>query len=186
MSKKWVGILSVIVLFGITFFAVLTNGTEDDNQLTLRYDGVPLIIGVLKDNRLPDFNLEEANVSFQTVALSDLHRDNVDAYLFTEEHFDVLSENEYSQMLRENGVFNFFVDPKKEVMPFYLENLRYSDVPEADNQAYIEGFAVLADETNTYAIAESYQDATEELKTSAYQSMLQVLQTHKEEIFLNQ
>ena len=112
MSKKWVGILSIIVLFGITFFAVLTNGTEDDNQLTLCYDGVPLIMGVLKDHRLPDFNLEEANVSFQTVALNNLHRDNVDAYLFTEEHFDVLSENEYSQMLRENGVFNFFVDPK--------------------------------------------------------------------------
>ena len=71
-------------------------------------------------------------------------------------------------------------------MPFYLEDLLYSDVPEADNQAYIEGVAMLADETNTYAIAESYQDATEELKTSAYQSMLHVLQTYKEEVFLNQ
>ena len=71
-------------------------------------------------------------------------------------------------------------------MPFYLEDLLYSDVPEADNQAYIEGFAVLEDETKTWAIAESYQDATEELTTSAYQSMLQVLQTYKEEVFLNQ
>ena len=186
MSKKWIGIMAVIVLTGITSFAVLTNGTEDDNQIRLSYQGVPLIIGVLSDNNLPDFDLEEANVSFQTVALNDLHRDNVDAYLFTEEHFDVLSENEYSQMLRENGVFNFFVDPKKEVMSFYLEDLLYSDVPEADNQAYIEGFAVLEDETKTWAIAESYQDATEELKTSAYQSMLQVLQTYKEEVFLNQ
>lgn len=110
----------------------------------------------------------------------------MDAYLFTKEHFDVLSKDKYSQMLRENGVPNFFVDPKKEVMLFYLENLLYSDVPEAENQAYIEGFVVLEDETNTWAIAESYEVATEELKTSAYQSMLQVLQTRKEQAFLKQ
>ncbi|MGM0523338.1 MAG: hypothetical protein ACQER2_04730 [Bacillota bacterium] len=186
MSKKWIGIMAVIVLTGITLFVVLTNGTEDNNQIILRYQGVPLIIGVLSDNSLPDFDLEDTSVTFQTVALDELNRDNVDAYLFTKEHFDVLSENKYSQMLSENGVPNFFIDPKKEVMPFYLENLLYRDVPEADNQAYIEGFAVLEDETKTWAIAESYQDATEELKTSAYQSLLKVLQTRKEQVFLKQ
>lgn len=178
--------MAIIVLTGIASFAVLTNGAKGDNQVALRYEGVPLIIGVLSDNSLPDFDLEEADVTFQTVALNEINRDNVDAYLFTEEHFDVISEDKYSQMLRENGVFNFFVDPKKEVMTFYLENLLYSDVPEAENQAYIEGFAVLKDETKTVAIAESYQDTTKELQTSAYQSMLKELQTHKEEVFLNQ
>lgn len=185
MSKKWLGVMMVIVLIGITSFTLLSNGSGED-PISLRYKGVPLTIGVLPDNSLPAFNLEDAAVTFETVELSKLNEANVDAYLFTKEHFDLLSENKYSQMLSENGVPNFFVDPKKEVMPFYLENLLYRDVPEADNQAYIEGFAVLADETNMYAIAESYQDATEELKTSAYQSMLQELQTHKEEIFLNQ
>ncbi|WP_062320956.1 hypothetical protein [Halolactibacillus sp. JCM 19043] len=71
-------------------------------------------------------------------------------------------------------------------MPFYLENLLYSDVPEADNQAYIEGFAVLEDETKSWAISESYEDVTDELKTTAYQSMLHVLKTHKEQEFLKQ
>ncbi len=186
MSKKGMGIITIIVLIGMTSFAVLSNGSEDGNQITLRYQGVPLTIGVLPGNGLPAFDLDKAAVTFKTVELSELNRDGVDAYLFTKEHFDVLSEDEYSQMLRENGVPNFFVDPKKEVMPFYLENLLYSDVPEADNQAYIEGFAVLENETNTWAIAESYDGATEELKKAAYQSMLEVLKTLKEQAFLNQ
>jgi hypothetical protein len=46
MSKKWVGIMAIIILIGITPFAVLSNVTEDDNQISLRHEGVPLIIGV--------------------------------------------------------------------------------------------------------------------------------------------
>lgn len=186
MKKKWIGIMAMIVFIGITSFAVLSNGSEGNAKVTLSYQGVPLTIGVLSDNSLPDFDLEEADVTFETVTFSDLTGSNVDAYLFTKEHFDVLSEEKYSQILSENGVPNFFVDPKKEVMPFYLENLLYSDVPEADNQAYIEGFAVLEDETKSWAISESYEDVTDELKTTAYQSMLHVLKTHKEQEFLKQ